>query len=373
MSRPLKVLAIEPYYTGSHRAFIDGWIENSGHDWTLLTLPGYHWKWRMRHSALLMASAVGERLEASENWDVVFATDMLNVAEFRGLVDPSVAGIPHVLYFHENQFSYPNTREDPRDLHFGFSNLISAVAADSVWFNSEFNRQSFLDCLDDLMPRWPDYPPVQERKLLESNSRIEYPAIALPGSLKSGFSAPDQPIHLIWAARWEHDKQPEQLLEALRILRESGTEFRLSVVGESFRNVPESFAQIRAEFSDQLRRFGYQESRKEYFEALCEADIFVSTASHEFFGLSAVEAVVAGLHPLLPDRLAYPEVLGTATNEPERFMYEGTAESLANSIARLDRARSLLSNQLASRFADKFAWGTRAPQLDEGLSRISRV
>ena len=48
---------------------------------------------------------------------------------------------------------------------------------------------------------------------------------------------------------------------------------------------------------------------KKYLKILSEADIIVSTAIHEFFGISVVEAIAAGAYPLLPKRLAYPEVL----------------------------------------------------------------
>ena len=39
MSKHLKILALEPYYGGSHKAFLDGWIARSVHDWTLLSQP----------------------------------------------------------------------------------------------------------------------------------------------------------------------------------------------------------------------------------------------------------------------------------------------------------------------------------------------
>ena len=118
-----------------------------------------------------------------------------------------------------------------------------------------------------------------------------------------------EPLHLVWAARWEHDKNPAGLLEALRKLRELGVPFTLSVVGQQYRTWPLEFETIRSEFTDEIHRWGYQQDRASYWQALCEADVFVSTATHEFFGLAAAEAIAAGLSPLLPERLAYPELL----------------------------------------------------------------
>ena len=51
----MRILALEPYYGGSHRAFLDGWVQRSRHEWTLHTLPPNKWKWRMRHAAVTLA------------------------------------------------------------------------------------------------------------------------------------------------------------------------------------------------------------------------------------------------------------------------------------------------------------------------------
>ena len=40
----LRILALEPYYGGSHGAFLDTWAANSAHEWTLETLAARHWK-----------------------------------------------------------------------------------------------------------------------------------------------------------------------------------------------------------------------------------------------------------------------------------------------------------------------------------------
>lgn len=49
-----------------------------------------------------------------------------------------------------------------------------------------------------------------------------------------------------------------------------------------------------------------------YHEVLGRAGIVVSTADHEFQGLSVLEAVSAGALPLVPDALCYPEQFAPA-------------------------------------------------------------
>ncbi len=98
----MRILAIEAYYGGSHKAFLDGWVGSSRHEWTVLELPGYKWKWRMRHSAITFAEEVGKRVENGERWDLVFCSDMLNLAEFLGLGPAAIKALPSIVYFHEN-------------------------------------------------------------------------------------------------------------------------------------------------------------------------------------------------------------------------------------------------------------------------------
>jgi len=152
----MRVLAVEPYHGGSHRAFLDGWIGHSRHAWTRVTLAPRKWKWRMRHAALTCAEAVRERAAAGESWDCVFASDMLNLAEFRGLAGAAVADLPAVAYFHENQLTYPVEHPSAFDYHFAFTNLVTAAAADRVWFNSAYHREDFLAELRRFLRRMPE-------------------------------------------------------------------------------------------------------------------------------------------------------------------------------------------------------------------------
>ena len=50
---------------------------------------------------------------------------------------------------------------------------------------------------------------------------------------------------------------------------------------------------MQKEFSAHVDQWGYLESHQQYQQALAKTDVFVSTARHEFFGISVVEAIAA--------------------------------------------------------------------------------
>lgn len=52
--------------------------------------------------------------------------------------------IPVVMYFHENQFSYPGQQHDPGIFQFASINFTSALCADRLAFNSRYNLETFL-------------------------------------------------------------------------------------------------------------------------------------------------------------------------------------------------------------------------------------
>ena len=374
MGVQLKILALEPYFGGSHRQFLQGWVERSRHDWELLTLPPTKWKWRMRHAPLAFCEEVAEARGAGRRWDLVFCSDMLDLAAFRGLAPAEVRDLPSVAYFHENQLTYPVQCEDERDYHFVFSNMTTALAAREVWFNSAFHRDSFLTELGRFLRKMPDRQPMHVVEDIRSKASVRSPRVESPpprGPRRPG------PPRLLWAARWEYDKGPETFFGCLRRLVAKGMDFRLSVLGGwQGRQVSPVFEEARREFSSHIEHWGFIESAEEYRKVLGDVDVVISTAEHEFFGIAVVEAVAHGAYALVPERLAYPEVLGGEDDGRDSFFYRGDELDLSRRLAQL--ARRIERDGLwqgdpdrGRRRVEKYAWANTVHDWDDALERLA--
>lgn len=366
-----RIAYVEPFEGGSHAAF--GRTLRAGlpeHDWTSFTLPARHWKWRMRGS--------GVHLSGDPRWeggfDLLFASSYLPLADFLAL-RPELHGLPRVLYFHENQLAFPMRPEfsGERDLHYGFSQLVSALAATQCWFNSRWNLESFVDAGRRLLKMMPDANCPDWMDAIEARSRVMPLPLDLPDlpdltdktdKTEAETDAGHVPL-IVWNHRWEFDKGPEAFFAGLDSLMQAGRSFRVAVLGQGFQKRPKCFAEARARLEAyagaEIVQWGYVESRAAYWSLLCEADVAVSTAEHEFFGISMLEAAHAGTLVLVPNELAYPEVfdmeftysrddfhtaLGTVTARPVP----------AQARRRLrDIASAYHSREILPRYAEAFA------------------
>lgn len=118
-----------------------------------------------------------------------------------------------------------------------------------------------------------------------------------------------KPLHIVWNHRWEWDKGPDDFFKAISLLESAQVDFKISVLGESFGEVPPVFEHAKAQFASRILNWGYLPTKEDYRNVLLDADIVVSTAHHEFFGVSVIEAISCGCFPLCPRRLVFPEYL----------------------------------------------------------------
>ena len=309
-----RVLLLSAYDAYSHRRWRQGLVAAFPEwQWTVLTLPPRFFSWRVRGNSLTWAFSERETLEQS--YDVLIATSMTDLSALKGLV-PGLAGVPALVYCHENQFAYPD-RRDGQYIEPKVTSLYALLAADRIAFNSVWNRESFLDGARALLQLMPDAVPDGVVESIAGKSCI------LPVPLeeywfdKAGVAAnTDGPFTVVWNHRWEYDKAPERMFSALLELHAAGLDFRVHVIGQQFREQPPIFAEMYPLLKAHIGEWGMVEADADYQCLLQQSHVVLTTALHEFQGLAVLEAVASGCIPLVPDRLVYPELFPDAYRYP---------------------------------------------------------
>lgn len=323
------VVIVEPFCGGSHAQMVK-WLSNAlptasdAVDVRLVTLAAKKWHWRLRASSLWLA----EQVPPIDGYAhaTLFVSSMCNLAEVLAL-RPDLHRARKVLYFHENQLCYPMRQRtgpqaaapppaaatattvaagaaaaapvasppaaaaagyadggDERDFQFGWAQILSALAADLVCFNSCFNMESFLELAEPHLGHMPtkDQRVTGIAARIRAKSRVLYfpveqpppehvveaagaePVAALPPPAAASVSAPSappppaavdeavavaaavapaaplppapsfKPLTLLWPHRWEYDKRPDVFFEALQHLHAKRSAFRVIVLGEQF-------------------------------------------------------------------------------------------------------------------------------------------
>ncbi|MEC8687638.1 MAG: DUF3524 domain-containing protein, partial [Actinomycetota bacterium] len=209
-----RILLVEPFLGGSHRAWAEGWASHSRHDIEILGHEGRHWRWRMRGGSVSLARDLAATTRPSV--DVVVASNMLDLAAFRGMVE--LPGATWVQYLHENQLTYPRQPGESLDTGLAWMQWRSLVVADEIWCNSAFQRDELIAGLDRLLASAPDHGHEPERAALEAKLRIEHPGVDIRERRSRPTGAP-RPL-VVSNQRWHHDKDVGAVIRTVRRLLE---------------------------------------------------------------------------------------------------------------------------------------------------------
>ncbi len=369
----MKICLIEPFHTGSHAVWAEEYARYSRHDIELLTLSGRRWKWRMHGGAVTLAR---QFLERGCQPDLLLASDMLDLTSFLALTRKKSAGLPTAIYFHENQLTYPwspnGTNPRQQRAHYAFINYTSALAADSVLFNSRYHLEAFTGQLPEFLKGFPDHNELESVEMLKSKSQVLALGLDLqrfdqhrPEPKKDS----TKPPLILWNHRWEYDKNPEEFFQALYKLQEEGLAFEVAILGESYRTCPPIFAEAQQQLGERIVQFGYVKDFADYAEWLWRADILPVNSNHDFFGASVIQAIYCNCTPLLPRRLAYPEHLPEALQN--RFLYDDFDDLLGRMRERLKNPIQA-TTELRSHVA-RYDWGELVKQYDDLFERLSHT
>ena len=320
----------------------------------------------MRGAALHFAQRIGDGELAS--FDGIITTGLMSLADFTAL--HGRCRPPAMVYFHENQLTYPLAPGEQMDLQFGFTDITTALCADRVLFNSQFHFDQFFSILPGFIGQMPEFKPRWAVDAIRNKARILHPGCRFDGtSLKLAPLKPGPPL-IVWNHRWEFDKNPQVFFDALDRVDRMGVDFRLALLGENYQAEPKAFIAAKSRFGDKIVQYGYVQSKDDYVGWLRRGFVAVSTAIQENFGIAMVEAMRQGCLPLLPHRLSYPEILPKEFHTV--FMYRDDDDlvgKLAGMLRHPERYtvhRPVLADMMA-----RYAWSSVIDSYDHELESLT--
>jgi len=368
----MRLLLLDPFHTGSHSYWSNELTERLNARGNvrveLRTLKGRHWKWRMIGSAATFASALQTSDPAP---DVILTTDMMDVAALRGLLPAHWCKVQIILYFHENQLTYPWSPNDPdtRGLQsrtYGFVNIQSALAADFVWFNSEHHKNKFLDAMRSFLAQMPDYKlPHAIESVRAKSSAMPIGIINRPSQepLEYDPHEPNKIPALLWNHRWEYDKGPDRFFNQLQNLAHQGYPFKLILLGQQFDRMPVAWKEIHVRFEKQILHSGWVASQKEYQSWLRKSDFILHDPRQEYFGISVLEAMLSGVIPLVSSGHAYDDWM------PQKFIHKNQV-SLEKQLDQLSKNR-IQNRKEAISIATQFEWNIVIAEYERKLEALA--
>ncbi len=367
----MEVLLVEPWYGGSHRAWADAYVAASAHNVRLVTHQDRFWRWRLRGGSVTMAEAVRVDLLANGPVDVVVVSSGIDVAQLLGLLRRDLSDVPVALYLHETQVTYPRT--DAGDMDAAWRSWTSLVAADVGLINSEFHRAVLVDGLQRLLADTPDRP--HDGQLDRVVAALE----VIPVGVAFGTVDPMPPSEwppiasasplVLWNHRWDPDKNPDVFVRAVERLLADGARFRVVLAGEDAWPGGQRRRDAAKRLGDIVVAQGPFD-REEYQRWLHEADVVVSVADHEYFGISVVEAIEAGCVPVLPADLSYRDIVPVEFHTAALYEPGGFRRKLMDVVEDLPAARNAVDGLAAS--MERFDHRTVARMLDTRLETLAR-
>ena len=205
LKNKLNIVLIEPFFSGSHKSWAEGYQQNRQHNIFIISLNGIYWKWRMHGGAITLAKMFNKHIKKHGCPNLIMVTDMLNLPVFESFAN--IGDLPIISFFHENQLTYPwstqdRDKEKNRDHHYGFINYTTALRSDKIMFNSKFHQDSFINALKKFLKQFPDYNELSSVDIINNKSIVSYLGLDLKKFNQYKNNNINKIPIILWNHRW---------------------------------------------------------------------------------------------------------------------------------------------------------------------------
>ncbi|MCS6819433.1 MAG: glycosyltransferase [Chitinophagales bacterium] len=301
------------------------------------------------------------------DFDAIVVCGKAAISSLFAKSDTHLSKAPMILCLYENSF-FKYHLESHHQYATLFDKIVLAHNVVSIWFNSQYQKIKFREFLSSILSNLD----IREKAL----NLFDFKANVLPPglSLKSRFGSEIQEnvkYHrclVLWNQRWEQAKNPDLFFKTLITLAEHGIEFKLAVLGEATKDYPSVFDHAKEVLSEYIVQWGYVQDEKEYASWLWKADLLPVTAFDDNCLSSVIEAAYCNTVPLLPKRLAYPEIL--PAQYQHTFFYDDNefAVKLQKRIMDVKYVRTMNTQQ----WVDRFDWNNIVKSYDDKIEELIR-
>lgn len=174
----------------------------------------------------------------------------------------------------------------------------------------------------------------------------------------AGLASPKPGKRLVSIGRLSFNKRPDRLLDALVELRKRDQAFELDMVGAEFDWTGEKLAaEVAARGLQSAVRLHIGARNEEIARVVAGASLYVSASVHEGFGIALIEALSAGLLPVVEANAAFKSF---AARAPDVTLIDfsqpaAAAEAIVAAYRRLEADPAALRARLIAA-AQPFAW-----------------
>ena len=358
----LDVVLLEPWNRGSHQRWAQGLAAHSRHRVHVIGSTDDRWRRALRTNPV----DFGRRIEALDHpIDCLIASTPIDLPAVLGHARRSLAGVPCVLYAHETQVAYPAGPKGGQASPAMAADWGSMLVADVVVVASRHHKSALEQALPPYAAEHHDVDPEAADRAAEIASQL----VVIPqGVTSEGCGEPGTgPPRILWNHRWAHDKAPERFVHAMNQLAGDGLDFEILALGEVERSGRAAQRRLVDTLPGRIACLGHQH-RHDYDTAIRTADIVVSTARHEFFGVAVAEAIAAGARPLLPDRLAYPELIPPELSG--ELLYRGALSAALRPLLTQNRSDLHRHQRQTLGHIDRFSWDRVVSLYDDVIESV---